>query len=442
VNIARNADMFKSLGLASAAADGGGKGTRKKAVVKRKAPSSAAQTTPPARQSKRVRNLDTDGAVLPELKEKPQTLAEEQAAVAIETAPFAGQLDAVDHSHSPDENLPEDQAERTDCCRLLCTKPTTARKAGKTLIGTAARLQRLTLSGEDAVVKLCAGRVFSMAVHPRSDTVAVMVGDKYGHLGVGWGPTGGENFAVFHSHVRPVSGILVGARNPMHIHTCSYDGQLRTLDLHAGKILEVASFGRSLTAISGCTGSDTLYASVNDGSLATVDARVRTRDAIVAEFRAHEKKISHVEVNPHDTNLVVTSSNDGMVKVWDARKLGVGKGKSKPLAALVHSKGVTSASWSRGTGRKLLTTCNDDRVRVFNNPTGPSSGKPLQWIHNNHTVRSFLRSLKQHFALMIVRCEELCNELTSSALTGSLAHQLQSDFYAGVRLDIHRGLDG
>jgi hypothetical protein len=40
--------------------------------------------------------------------------------------------------------------------------------------------------------------------------------------------------------------------------------------------------------------------------------------------------------------------------------------KPKALCRLQHGKTVTSAYWSPHTGTKLLTTCKDDKLRIWN----------------------------------------------------------------------------
>lgn len=50
------------------------------------------------------------------------------------------------------------------------------------------------------------------------------------------------------------------------------------------------------------------------------------------------------------------------VKIWDRRYLN--KKSPEPVCTLVHPKGLTSAFFSP-TGKYAVTTCNDDRLRVY-----------------------------------------------------------------------------
>lgn len=421
-NIERNADLLKSLGLVSdAAAKVKSPKASKRSSTKRK--SNGLGATPPARQSKRVRNLDVDGTKLAEPIQKTPTFAEEQAHEEAQQAPFVGVLGATDHTHDPEANSPEHQAQRRACASALTSKRGKQIKK-RVNVGTLGGLRRLSLSEETSVFKLVPGRVYSGIVHPRTDVLAAIVGDRYGHVGISWGNTGKENQAVFHPHVRPVSDLMIGANNDNQILTCSYDGQLRNLDLHADMMHVVSTFDQPLTGLSRGGAADVIFASRNDGRMSQID--LRSRKSIVGEFVVHEKKVTQLQINPCIDHLLVTASNDGMVKVWDARKLTTGRAKAKPIAALPHGKGVTSACWSLGTGSRLLTACNDDLIRVFENPSSSPSGKAQKWVHNNHTVvASTLPSNCPIFSrcLMSKRLSNNCHIVTA----GTMAHQFQSD---------------
>lgn len=69
---------------------------------------------------------------------------------------------------------------------------------------------------------------------------------------------------------------------------------------------------------------------------------------------------------------------------------GVPPKKAALLASLPHGKSVTSAYWSPVTGNKLLTTCKDNRLRIWNLEAAADFAKPkprFQIRHNNNTGR-------------------------------------------------------
>merc|ERR1740130_946541 len=77
-----------------------------------------------------------------------------------------------------------------------------------------------------------------------------------------------------------------------------------------------------------------------------------------------------------------------MVAIWDVRMLGAAGKAPKALAKLDHGLSVTAARFS-SSGTRLLTTCNDHLLRVFE--TDSTSGK--KWAqraairHNTKTGR-------------------------------------------------------
>lgn len=75
-------------------------------------------------------------------------------------------------------------------------------------------------------------------------------------------------------------------------------------------------------------------------------------------------------VNPADPTLLMTAGNDYTARVLDIRGLGGKRGAGDALAApelaiMTHSKVINSAYFSPVTGRKVLTTCQDNRIRVW-----------------------------------------------------------------------------
>lgn len=87
---------------------------------------------------------------------------------------------------------------------------------------------------------------------------------------------------------------------------------------------------------------------------------------------------------PHEPRLFAVGGNDHCVRLWDVRKLpapgdGAGGGSgaasssakadnralSLALATLPHPRVVSDIAFSPLTGRRLMTTCPDNRVRVW-----------------------------------------------------------------------------
>ncbi|VDI37243.1 Hypothetical predicted protein, partial [Mytilus galloprovincialis] len=74
------------------------------------------------------------------------------------------------------------------------------------------------------------------------------------------------------------------------------------------------------------------------------------------------------------------------VCIWDLRKLKE-KGKSQSLDELSHDKSINSAYFSPVTGKYILSTSLDDRIRIFNSENLSSCNKEHSIVHDNHTGR-------------------------------------------------------
>lgn len=256
------------------------------------------------------------------------------------------------------------------------------------------------------------GRIYSMAFLPLSGGRRVVaVGDKSGTVAmydvdkeavedakvVAMDAEGDMEMAdeqvrvvfPYRPHRRPVSAICVSHFHPQQVHTSSYEGTVRCLDLHAMTIREVFSTESErdgLTALAAVPkrASNIFYASTSFGSVYQIDER---RPHRTQEYVLHDKKTACVHVNPARPELLVTASNDTTVCLWDARKL---KGS---LNVLPHGRGVTGAYFSPD-GQHLVTTSYDNLLRVWDATPWAGALKPVAKVpspaqvkHDNHTGR-------------------------------------------------------
>lgn len=82
----------------------------------------------------------------------------------------------------------------------------------------------------------------------------------------------------------------------------------------------------------------------------------------VKKLSGHLRKVGHVKYHPLAENILVSSSNDYSVKVWNVET-------GKPILTLQHKDIVTSFSFSYD-GNKLATTSRDKKIRVWDLRTG------------------------------------------------------------------------
>jgi WD40 repeat protein/tetratricopeptide (TPR) repeat protein len=116
-----------------------------------------------------------------------------------------------------------------------------------------------------------------------------------------------------------------------------------------------------------------------DGSrvlTASEDGTARVWDAATGQPLAppmkHEKRVFHAEFSS-DGRRVLTASEDGTARVWDAAT-------GHPTIMLNHASVVRHASFSPD-GRRVLTGCGDATARVWDVATGKTITQPMRHEH-------------------------------------------------------------
>jgi DNA damage-binding protein 2 len=167
--------------------------------------------------------------------------------------------------------------------------------------------------------------------------------------------------------------------------------------------------GRHIYAMDAAPSRGALLLGDDSGACHVADARC---SALAGSFQAAKKKnkIVSVHVNPADPNIFVTAGNDHAARIWDIRRCGLcgsaggddASGASAPakplalaLATLAHPRVVNSACFSPHSGRKLLTTCQDNRLRVWDCLScRPSDDAPDREIVHSHDFSRFLTAFR------------------------------------------------
>ncbi|PIK39540.1 putative WD repeat-containing protein 76 [Apostichopus japonicus] len=138
-------------------------------------------------------------------------------------------------------------------------------------------------------------------------------------------------------------------------------------------------------------------------------------------FRLHDKNIRTVSVHPLKQQYFITASTDCHIALWDVRKLN-SNGRSKSVCELPHGKGLNSAFFSPITGSKILSTCADDKLRIYQLEETAEAVADVSLAssrhHNNHTGRW----LTKFRAEWHPRCEEIF-------IVGSMARPRQIELF-------------
>ncbi|KAG0246625.1 WD40-repeat-containing domain protein [Mortierella sp. GBAus27b] len=269
------------------------------------------------------------------------------------------------------------------------------------------KIQALKIKGPWPTVKVCQGRIYCMAIHENKDKVLVCGGDIDGNLGFwdldeslaeDYQPDYDEepNTYSYTAHTRTLSSMQYSPTDPTKLFTTSYDGSVRYLDLVKRQFVEsyVVSPDVSdhLGSISINAKGQQLWFADNDGGVTLKDIRT-PKDEMIYRKVLHEKKVGCVNVNPKHDHLIVTSSLDRTMKIWDVRTFGKYK-RDEPIAEIAefpHGLSVTSAMWSPD-GASIASTSYDDNVRIFNNfdpalPNITEIPEPVRIPHNNQSGR-------------------------------------------------------
>ncbi|XP_074660595.1 WD repeat-containing protein 76-like [Tubulanus polymorphus] len=323
----------------------------KKPKIARPRPKPRKEVLPLRQRSQRLQNKDPDGA---------QTITFSEPVVESMPRKPSGKLNIRD-------NLDDDLNKEEFLERLqTVTKSETSQTIPQETQSLIPALKRMNLKD---VVKTIPNRVFSLAIHPSEDNILVAAGDKWGQIGLlNFDESDRSKHIVdsYETHIRPVNCLRFTMDR---LYSCSYDGSLRSCDLKTAVSDEL--YRTSDDDEERCISFDfydqqtTVIVALSDGQIVGVDRRAPA-DGNRAEFsyQLHDRVIKSISVHPVDTHYISTCTNNGIVSLWDLRKIN--KKKPKSIENLMHVKSLNSVGFSPVTGNKLVTVSMDDRIRVFN----------------------------------------------------------------------------
>ncbi|XP_055989954.1 WD repeat-containing protein 76 [Sorex fumeus] len=258
------------------------------------------------------------------------------------------------------------------------TRSKSTKKESSSIKSYKANLNGMVLC-EDTIYKVTKSPTCSLAIHPSESRTLVAAGFRNGQVGLWDLEPKKDGVYVFQPHSQKVNSIYFSPANPAHLLSLSYDGTLRCGD-----------FSRAVFE----------------------------------------------EVNINNGNTGHTCSHYRGINIYDARYLN--SERSQPLTSLTgHKKSPSSAYFSPLTGNRVVTTCADCSLRIFDSSC-MSSRIPLFTIIRPHmiTKRWLIRfqavwDPKQKDCIIIgnmayPRRVEIFHE------TGELVHAFTDKFLASV----------
>ncbi|XP_073921944.1 WD repeat-containing protein 76 isoform X3 [Castor canadensis] len=418
-NISENANFFASLQLSESAA-------RLREMIKKRKPPESKRKKPKkkeneigCRRSMRLLKVDPLGVVSPTTPAQPMLVEDENPLLP----------------PGPLEMIPENQDDNNEPCKgFLQTwaevSKTSTKKTEKGLSNIKsykANLNSMVIS-EDTVHKVTRGSIFSVALHPSEMRTLVAAGAKSGQIGL-WDLTQQcreDGAYVFYPHSQPVSCLSFSPANPAHLLSLSYDGTVRCGDFSSAVFEEVYRNERSsLSSFDFLTeDASTLLIGHWDGHMSLVDRRT--------PGASHEKltnsslgKIRTVHVHPvHKQYFITAGLRD--IHIYDVRSLN--SRRSQPLISLTeHTKSIASAYFSPVTGNRVVTTCADCKLRVFDSSC-ISSQVPLLTTIRYNTITG--RWLTRFRAVWDPKQEDCF-------IVGSMAHPRRVEVFHETGKSVH-----
>uniref|UniRef100_A0A9J8BCH1 WD repeat-containing protein 76 n=1 Tax=Cyprinus carpio carpio TaxID=630221 RepID=A0A9J8BCH1_CYPCA len=247
-------------------------------------------------------------------------------------------------------------------------------------------LQKLSIN-DDFVVKVVKDRICSAAFHPSSSNLLMAAGDKSGHVGL-WKPDaewGDDGVIYFEPHSRAVTSMAFSS-HPCNLITVSFDGSARSMDLEKAVFDEVYRSPSGLKSFDFLsTNCSTLLLGVWNGDVAVVVRRTpeKLHESL---YTMAANPLRCVHVHPVQQHYFVVAESS-FVNVYDLRHLK--RRNNQAVGELKgHSRSVSSAFFSPLTGSRVLTTCMDNKIRVFDTSQMNGRTPVLKSItHNMQTGR-------------------------------------------------------
>ncbi|XP_057705504.1 WD repeat-containing protein 76-like isoform X2 [Corythoichthys intestinalis] len=253
-------------------------------------------------------------------------------------------------------------------------------------------LKKMTIS-EDKIAKVVKKRIYSAAFHPASTSLLMAAGDKFGNVGLwslgsNWGDDG---VLLFEPHTRAIGCLAFSRTHPAQLLSLSYDGSLRCTDVEKGVFDDVYDIEDGLKTFDFLTGDySTLVVGNWFGGIAIVDRRT-PGNSHESFYSLDCKVLRCVSVHPCQRQyFAVAESRE--VNIYDTRCLK--KTRCQPVSQLRgHSLSIPSCYFSPCTGNRVVTSCMDNNIRIFDTSALTAEVPLLTSIHHNMRTGRWLSKL-------------------------------------------------
>ncbi|KAH6814522.1 damaged DNA binding 2 [Perilla frutescens var. frutescens] len=239
-----------------------------------------------------------------------------------------------------------------------------------------------------AVIRYHSRRVTCLEFHPTKNNILIS-GDKKGQLGVWDYGKVHERIVYGNIHGCILNNMKFNPSNDGTIYGASSDGTVSSTDLETGISLSLVNLNpngwqgprnwRMLYGLDMNSDRGVLLAADNFGLLYMMD--VRSNDVTGKPILIHKKgsKVTGLHCHPLQPDLFMSCGNDHFARIWDMRRLEPGSS----IYNLPHKRVVNSAYFSPQSGSKILTTSQDNRIRVWDSIFGDLDSPSREIVHSH-----------------------------------------------------------
>ncbi|KAG7538345.1 WD40-repeat-containing domain superfamily [Arabidopsis suecica] len=239
-----------------------------------------------------------------------------------------------------------------------------------------------------AVIRYHSRRVTCLEFHPTKNNI-LLSGDKKGQIGVWDFAKVYEKNVYGNIHSVQVNNMRFSPTNDDMVYSASSDGTIGYTDLETGTsstLLNINPDGwqgpnnwKMLYGMDINSEKGVVLAADNFGFLHMIDHRTNNGTGEPILIHKQGSKVVGLDCNPVQPELLLSCGNDHFARIWDMRKLQ----PKASLYDLAHKRVVNSAYFSPSSGTKILTTCQDNRIRIWDSIFGNLDLPSREIVHSN-----------------------------------------------------------
>lgn len=237
-------------------------------------------------------------------------------------------------------------------------------------------------------IKYHSRRVTCLEFHPKSNNI-LLSGDKKGQVGVWDYGKIHEKTVYTNIHSCIVNNMKFNLTNDEKIYSASSDGTICCTDIETGlplSLMDVNPDGwqgpRNWTMLYGMdinSDKGLVLVADNFGFLYMIDARSNNKTGEPILIHKKGSKVVGLHCNPLQPDVLLSCGNDHFARIWDMRQLQTGSS----LHDLTHKRVVNSAYFSPHSGSKILTTSQDNRLRIWDSIYGNLESPSREIVHSH-----------------------------------------------------------